>query len=146
MTPDLAIDTLKSQGIKITPQRRVIIEALHQEKSPLTVQELLQKVRQRFPDISHDTVYRTIGLLLQLQVVVPLHLTDGETVKYELQDPRNPHHHLICLGCGDSFCIDDCPLERLPVPEAGEIGFTVKWHTLEFYGYCHKCTTIGGAE
>ena len=136
-----AVEMLKGYGIKITPQRRGIIEVMTRVRKPLTIQEILQRVRKKFPDISHDTVYRTVDLLVRFQVVVPLHLTDGEVNRYELQDPTNPHHHLVCLGCGVSFCLESCPVNHQQIPEAKELDFTIKRHALEFYGYCKKCNT-----
>lgn len=134
---------LRRQEIKITPQRRGIVQALAGAGRPLTVKEIYQQVKNIFPDVSQDTVYRTVDLLVRLQVAVPLHLTDGQASRYELQDPNAPHHHLVCLGCGKSFCLQSCPLTHQEIPEAADLHFKVKQHALEFYGYCAQCQGEG---
>lgn len=140
MKVEEAVMSLKGQGVKVTPQRRGIIQVMARAERPLTVQEVYQQVKEAFPEMSQDTVYRTLDLLIRLQVAVPLHLADGQASKYELQDPESPHHHLVCLGCGESFCLQSCPLTHLAIPEAQDLKFTVKQHALEFYGYCEKCS------
>lgn len=145
MKAEEAVMSLRDQGIKVTPQRRGIIQVMAAAGRPLTVQEIYQQVKESFPEMSQDTVYRTLDLLVRLEIAVPLHLADGQASRYELQNPENPHHHLVCLGCGESFCLRSCPLTHLQLPEAVELNFTVKQHALEFYGYCEKCTRNDGA-
>lgn len=140
MKVEEAVVSLRGQGIKVTPQRRGIIQVMATAARPLTVQEIYQQAKEAFPEMSQDTVYRTLDMLVRLQVAAPLHLADGQASRYELQNPENPHHHLVCLGCGESFCLQSCPLTHSQLSEARELHFTVKQHALEFYGYCEKCT------
>jgi len=130
---------LKKQKIKITPQRRLIIETLAEKNAPMSVPEIFQEVQKFYPEISLDTVYRTLHLLVANQVALPLHLIDGKTNSFELQDPQNPHHHLICLACGKIICLQQCPLKEASLPEAQTLDFLVQKHALEFYGYCQNC-------
>jgi len=142
MHQEKAIAVMKANGVKVTPQRRGIISALQRADQPLSIKEIYKRVKKVFPDISHDTVYRTVDMLVRLQVLAPIHLTGRVTGKYELQDPEKPHHHLICIKCGRSFCLKNCPLDTAAVPEAEQLSFKIKGHALEFYGYCEGCSLL----
>lgn len=139
MDKEKILTSLKAQKIKITPQRRFIIELMANKNAPMSAQEIYQEAHRTFPEISLDTVYRTLNLLVKNQLAVPLHLIDGKVSSFELQDPQNPHHHLICLACGKIVCLDECPLKETLLPQAQKLNFLVKKHVLEFYGYCNKC-------
>lgn len=131
---------LRNKGFKLTPQRRAVIEAL-QACSPFpTAQEIHRHVRQTAPDVSLDTVYRNLALLIRLGIVNQINLPGGSA--FEIVAGHH-HHHLICLDCGRAECIDYCPVIPDNPAQAEERGFTVVSHSLEFYGYCRDCRPAG---
>jgi len=131
------IEQVKEKGYRITPQRRAIIEALSGSGQPQTAREILSRVRTVFPDISFDTVYRNLNLLAKVGILTQINLKSGESSRFEIIDKH--HHHIICLGCGESICLKDCPLNEKDIGAAAEKGYLVTGHIYEIYGYCPVC-------
>jgi len=127
---------LSNSNLRITPQRKVILEELRMADSHLTADDVYKMVRARLPRISLGTVYRNLEILSRLGMIHKLELGgmqkrfDGKT-----QD----HYHLRCLRCGR---IDDVPMEPQTVLEESVEGLTdykVLGHRLEFVGLCLTC-------
>ncbi|MDD4601041.1 Zinc-specific metallo-regulatory protein [bioreactor metagenome] len=133
------IAILRREGYKITPQRRAVIAALNECGKFATAHQVLAYVKDKFPDMSLDTVYRNLGLLVGLGLVHEVQTKgrrDGNL--FEISGDEH-HHHLVCLSCGKAECIDFCPIHAENVIKAEEGGFKIKFHALEFYGYCRDC-------
>lgn len=131
------IDKLRDGGYKITPQRRAVINALQECGSFASARQVLDHVRITFPDMSLDTVYRNLSLLVDLGLVHEIHTKGRDGNVFEVSTGH--HHHLICLGCGKAKCLDFCPIGDKDIEKAQESGFKVTFHSLDFYGYCVEC-------
>lgn len=140
MTKKEIIQRIKEKGFKITPQRRAIVDALLFMGKPQTAKEVLTEVRNSHPEISLDTVYRNLNFLGEIGILARLNLKSSEKSRYEIV--KKHHHHLICLGCGESLCIEHCPLENCPCI-SGENGYEIVGHAFEIYGYCPVCRNAG---
>ncbi|MGB8450691.1 MAG: Fur family transcriptional regulator [Anaerocolumna sp.] len=135
---------LKQNGLKVTTQRIDILEALENRPDKhLTAEEIYECVRVKNPDIGLATVYRTIQLLAELNLIDKLNLGDG-FVRYEIgsqgcKDTAHHHHHLICLNCGNVYTFQGDLLETLEhrIQEAME--FEVVDHEVKMFGYCKNC-------
>lgn len=97
----------QEKGLKVTNQRIGVLEALSGgEDSHLTAEEIYEAVRVEYPEIGLATVYRTIQLLLELQLIDRVNLDDG-CARYGMgakdAKTKHHHHHLICLSCGKIF-------------------------------------------
>lgn len=135
------IQRLRDKGYKITPQRRAIIDTLLAYDTPPSAKEVLDSIRGRFPDISLDTVYRNLNLLADLGVVNLINLRGKETSRFEIGECH--HHHLVCLQCGRSLCVDFCVMDERELAAAREQEFEVVGHAFEIYGYCKNCQKAG---
>ncbi len=131
------IQKFKDKGYKVTPQRRAIIEALLLPGGPPTANEVLESVRVSYPGISVDTVYRNLNLLVEMGCLIQINLRNNERSRYEII--KHHHHHLVCLGCGESVCLEQCPLGKRDLDIAKEKGYEVVGHAFEIYGYCPAC-------
>lgn len=134
--------TLKEKGYKLTPQRRSILdEILKHEGSHLTTEEIYDLVKVNCPEIGLATVYRTVQLLEEMGVLCKLDLDDGCS-RYELcdEEENHQHHHLICQNCGEVIEVQDDLLEELEQVIENQYNFTIKNHSLKFYGLCNKCS------
>jgi Fe2+ or Zn2+ uptake regulation protein len=129
---------LRQRGMRATGQRLAILEALGAAGRALTAREIHQRVRAAYPTISLDTVYRTLAALTAAGLVGQINLQNREAARYELQGEVH-HHHAVCLGCGQSYCLTGCPpgVEGLPGRQLPD--FRVVGHALELYGYCAAC-------
>lgn len=132
------IQILREKGYKITPQRRAIVEAMFRRQPFLTVQQVLIIVKKEYPDVSLDTIYRTLSLLVELGLVYEIHMQNGEGNLYEIAHKAH-HHHLVCVECGKAECIDVCPIQWTDLTEIRKKGFEVTGHIFEIYGCCKAC-------
>ena len=132
---DELCEVLREKGLKVTPQRRLIFEALRDDVNHPTVEDIYRRVQEVMPDISLATVYHTVRDLEEMGEVVELDLGERKS-RY---DPCTvPHNHLVCLGCRRVLDImgDFDGLE----PSPGEAsGYQIVRCDVVFYGYCPEC-------
>lgn len=135
-------ELLKSNGLKVTTQRIVILEVLQDKPGEhLTAEEIYEHVKERLPEIGLATVYRTIQLLSELNLIDKLNLDDGY-VRYEIGKSNNGkhhHHHLICMNCGAVLAFEDDFLEILEEKIEQTMYFRVIDHEVKMFGYCCEC-------
>lgn len=135
---------LKRNGLKVTTQRVAILEVLNcRPGKHMTAEEIYDHVKKKYPEIGLATVYRTIQLLSDLNLIDKLNLDDG-FVRYEIGrkspvEPNHHHHHLICLDCGNIYAFQDDLLETLENRIKETLGFEVVDHEVKLYGHCKKC-------
>ncbi|MDF2588262.1 MAG: hypothetical protein K0S41_2103 [Anaerocolumna sp.] len=138
-------NVLKQNGLKVTTQRISILEALESRPDKhLTAEEIYECVKENSPDIGLATVYRTIQLLAELNLIDKLNLGDGY-VRYEIghsganEDSTHHHHHLICLNCGSVLTFQGDLLEALEERIQNALEFEVVDHEVKLFGYCKEC-------
>jgi Fur family ferric uptake transcriptional regulator len=135
---------LKQNGLKVTTQRIAILEVLNNRPDKhMTAEEIYDYVKKKYPEIGIATVYRTIQVLSELNLIDRLNLDDGY-VRYEIhkkdrEHSCHHHHHLICLECGSIYAFQDDLLEELEKRIEDTMGFEVVDHEVKLYGRCKKC-------
>lgn len=129
---------LRDKGYKITPQRRAVLAALLACGKFCTAQQILEFVRRSSPDISLDTVYRNLALLMELGVVHEVHTKSRDGNAFEIVLSGH-HHHLICTQCGCAECLEICPIDPGIEQAAAAHGFSITGHLFEVYGKCRLC-------
>ncbi|MCT4566460.1 MAG: transcriptional repressor [Maledivibacter sp.] len=132
---------LKSKGYKLTPQRRIILEAILQNQGDhLCTEQVYQYVKKDCPDIGLATVYRTLQLLEGLEIITKVNFDDG-VCRYELNvnTEHHQHHHLICTKCGSIAEVKVDLLEPLEEEIEKNYNFEIKDHKVKFFGICAKC-------
>ena len=137
-------EMLKAKGLKVTNQRLLVLEVLadHRDKH-MTAEDIYELVKEDYPDIGLATIYRTMQLLLEMQLVDRINLDDG-CVRYEIGglfdgEIKHHHHHLICRTCGRVYPFKDDLLDELEEHIEEEMGFHGLDHELKFYGQCSEC-------
>lgn len=134
-------NSLKDKGYKLTPQRRAILDIIIKtEGEHLTAEEIYDDVKKECPEIGLATVYRTVQLLEELEILSKLDFGDGSS-RYELihEQENHQHHHLICTNCGRVTEVQGDLLEVLEHNIEEKYNFKVKNHSLKFYGLCSEC-------
>lgn len=135
------LEQLKESGYRFTGKRKEIVDLFVQYQDKyLTAKEVYEHVKRFYPSISYDTIYRTLALLRQIQVIEEMEYGD-EASRYRLSCGHGHHHHLVCLGCGSIKVIHDCPMQLINI---NQDDFTVVDHRFEISGYCSKCRLSGG--
>lgn len=128
---------LKAEGYKITKQRQAILEILAEGPAHLTAEEVYRRVRAKKPTTSFATVYRTLDLLRELNLVNQLDFGDGHR-RYEVSQKGN-HHHLICTECGAVHEIPAKPFAEIDKEAEENLHFTPVSHRFAIYGVCANC-------
>jgi len=129
---------LRRHGYKLTRQRRAVVEALSTSTCRLTPAELYARVHAMAPDVGLVTVYRTLRLLLDLDLICEISI-DGRQPTYLLRRPTEHHHHIVCTSCGRVVDFTSDAIEMLARQLASETGYLVRSHVLEFSGTCPAC-------
>lgn len=133
-----ALRTLRQGGYKLTPQRRAVVDALSTSASRLTPAQVHACVSRIAPEVGLVTVYRTLRILVDLDVVCEISV-DGRQPTYLLSRPKEHHHHIVCTSCGRVVDFTSDAIEKLGRRLAAETGYSVQGHVLEFSGTCPGC-------
>ena len=126
----------RRSGLRITHQRFHVFQEVARSDQHPDAETIRRRLRRRLPNLSLDTVYRTLRLLEELGVASVV-FTDPERVRYD-GNPE-PHHHLVCTKCRrvDDFYLEDAREFRLP-KELRSWGRVTSSH-LEVRGICSRC-------
>jgi Fur family ferric uptake transcriptional regulator len=134
------LSEVESKGIRLTAQRRALIETIQDATTHLDAASLLDMARKRDPNINRATVYRTIELLKKLGMIDELDLMhlNGEKHYYEVKTEKD-HLHLACFECGEIVEFATPMFERLKEEIATENRFEIQAIRLEAGGLCSVC-------
>ncbi|MEA5030880.1 MAG: transcriptional repressor [Sphaerochaeta sp.] len=124
--------------MKYSRQRELILETLRRSEVHPTAEEVYVAVKKHMPSISLGTVYRNLGLLVELGNVRKLETAGTTRVRY---DGRNDEHcHLICSSCGNITDVDLGMFAAIDTRLHTEMGFTVSEHGIVLKGICAECS------
>ncbi len=129
-------EKLKQAGYKLTRSRMAVLEALEIHPEHLDHAQILTAGRQIYPQLSRATVYRTMELLVELNLFRPLYLSDPTQ---RFVSASGGHHHLVCTRCGVVYEFEDCHADQLTRELSDQYHFLILNHLLEFQGICEKC-------
>ncbi len=134
---------LHSSDYRITPQRQTILKVFIENASKhLSAEEIYYLVKEKHPEVSLATVYRTLDLLAELGILQKMNFNDGRS-RYEFTEQDNQHlhhhHHMICLRCGKVTEFEDILLDSLEDVIAKRTNFKIVDHHVKFFGFCENC-------
>ena len=123
----------REKGLKMTDQRRVIAQVLSESTDHPDVEVVHRRAAEIDSRVSIATVYRTVRLFEQAEILDRLDFGDGRA-RYEPSGERHHHHHLINLETGDVIEFENAQLEALKRKIARELGYELVGERLELYG------------
>ena len=142
LSPEAMLDALVNAGHSNTRARRAVIAALCETGGQTSVASLLATGRVHHPELGIVTVYRTLELLLELELVRKLHSDDG---CHSYAPSTHQHgHHVICQQCQRAMEFEGCDLEAVVGAVEAATGFQVRSHFLELFGVCPECQAKSG--
>ncbi len=131
------VGQLREKGHRLTPQREMILSVICESEAHLSADEILKRVRKRYPYINKSAVYRTLDLLARLNFVNPTDFGQGR-VEYEVhQHPH--HHHLLCRNCHQMVEVDERLFIPLEKALRRDYGFYADLDHFAIFGLCRKC-------
>lgn len=129
-------EILKAKGIKITNGRIEILNILKNSENSLSAEKVYQIFRDNKIDINLSTIYRTLELFEEKNIIERLTLGDG-VFSYKLKK-KTHRHYLECDVCHKEVEIP-CPMSQIEEIVQNETGFTLTEHDLVMRGICKDC-------
>ncbi len=140
--PDALDGVLRARGLRSTPQRRLVLDAVT-GLGHATPEQVCDRVQERAPALSLSTVYRTLELLEELGLVSHTHLGHGAP-SYHLSSHAD-HIHLVCRRCGGIQEADVQQAQALVTEVLRRYGFRSDVAHLSLDGLCAGCQEHGSA-
>lgn len=131
---------LKERGLKLTAQRGIIAKKVFSTRRHFSAEELLQELRAERRAVSKATVYRTLALLQESDLLSSIDFERG----YSFYEPtRLEGHerleHIVCVECHKMIEFRDPELETFPARIAARLGFEALSHSYKIFGRCSEC-------
>jgi len=130
-------EILQEKGHRLTPQRMLVIETLHNADGHISAEEIYEQLHSRYPYANISTVYRNLELLKKLNLVTETNFGEGR-VRYHITD-KGHHHHLVCHSCGKIIDLEEFVLHPLEDTLLQEYGFNADLRHLAIAGECSGC-------
>ncbi|MES1256631.1 MAG: Fur family transcriptional regulator [Acidobacteriota bacterium] len=131
-----------ASGLRMTPQRLVLLRALSQTRTHPTADELFRQVQRQLPNVSQATVYRNLQELVRAHLIATLERA-GSAVRYD----ANPddHHHFVCRSCGG---VSDIYLKdvayAVDASRSAAAPSSIERAELQLHGVCSTCAVRRG--
>src|SRR5215475_5644334 len=140
------VKTLSERGIRLTRQRRVILQVMDSAEQHLDVDQIFDRARRIDSGVHLVTVYRTIELLKKERLIDELDLLHlrGDRHYYETHGPRD-HIHVACLKCGKVREFESRLYEQLKAQIEKDFQMKVTISSTEVGGYCAECLGKGAS-
>jgi len=126
------LDKCSKLGLKMTEQRRIIVQVLSESKDHPDVELVYQRASSIDKNIGIATVYRTIKLFEENHIIEKHEFKDGR-FRYE-EVPEEHHDHLIDIKSGKVIEFQNDEIEELQNKVAEKLGYKLVDHRLELYG------------
>lgn len=128
---------LRAKGYRLTPQRQLVLAAVA-DLGHATPEEIAATVRRTASGVNISTVYRTLELLEELNLVTHTHLGHGAPTYHAVDDDE--HVHLVCRDCGAVAEASPKIVEGVVEALARDRGFAVDIGHVALFGRCARCT------
>jgi len=129
-------EILRDHGMKVTPQRVAILQAVGNARTHPDVDAVYRVVSQGYPSISRDTVYRTLSMMEEKKIIGSI-LFVGNAKRYDPVTSR--HHHLVCIRCRSISDFEEKKFDHLAPPSSTVERFKVVQTTVHVEGICEAC-------
>ena len=133
-------EALEGRGVRLTRQRRVLLEVMDQAERHLSADAILERAQKIDPNVHRVTVYRTLEMLKRLGLLDELDLLhiNGHRHYYESHGPRD-HIHVACLRCGKVREVESDLYEQMKRQIERDTGVKITVTRTEIGGYCESC-------
>ena len=144
LTQPEIVERLRRWGVRVTPQRLAIAEAVLNSTDHPTVQQISERVRDHFPSMTLATIYSTLGVLERSGLLQELPFE--KMSRYEAN--MEPHVNLVCIQCENVMDADvgQDVVVRLKNRISSQADFEVAWQRVDFYGWCPRCASAKRQE
>ena len=135
------LSQLRSRGVRLTPQRLLILNAVSDGGGHMGVDEVFRKAKESYPYMDIATVYRTLHLFRRMGVVTEVAI--GDRLHFEITDQEAPHHHMVCRPCGGAYDLAPDYLDEFRNTLSVEFDFEPDLDNFTVTGVCSNCKKSG---
>lgn len=136
-------DFIRRKGLRRTNQRDAIVRAVFSKDEHFTAEELFERVRKADSDTSRATVYRTLGLLVEANLLQQIDLGDNQTTYDPNFLDKPSHNHLVCIDCGRVVEFEDMNLDLLNDCVTRRLGFKPLRQSIKIEANCEQLRLNG---
>jgi Fur family ferric uptake transcriptional regulator len=136
------LERLRHSGLRLTPQREMVLSVMHQIEGAATAEEIYAKVQALSSAVDISTVYRTLDMLKDLNLVACIDPSDQHH-RYELVGVHGPHLHLVCRSCDKIIGVEMAEGEPFAAHLRAAYGFVADLSELTVSGQCRECQGQG---
>lgn len=132
-------EILREHGLKVTPQRLAIYNALRRTDIHPNAETIFKAIEEENPTMSLATVYKTLDSLKNSKLLVEINAGDGSS---HYDACVEPHNHFVCRKCNsiiDIFC-DNIPALEKSVK--ADFDCEIDYTQVLFFGTCPKCKAL----
>jgi Fur family ferric uptake transcriptional regulator len=135
---------LASRGLRLTRQRRAVLEAVLEAPSTMSPVQVFDAARERCPELGLTTVYRTLELLSEIGALRRVHGPDH----CEAFVPAGAAHGhtVVCGECGRVMEFTECDMNAVVDAAARQTGYRITAHFLQLSGLCATCSAGAGTR
>lgn len=131
------------KGLRRTTQRGVIADEVFSNDEHFTAEDLYERIRRKDPGISRATVYRTLSLLVEADLLREIDLGENQTTYDPNFHDKPSHNHLVCVDCGHVVEFEDAHIDTLNDCVTRRLGFRAVLQTLKIEATCERLRTSG---
>lgn len=124
-------------GVKKTRQRKSVLSILEKSDKPLSAAEICSQMEKDGEAAWMSTVYRTLELFVNKDVVVKTNVMNTDMAVYELNHFTHKHY-AVCTNCHTIIPMNNCPMDTF-TPKLEDEDFKIMGHNLEVFGFCKNC-------
>ncbi len=136
MGADTLAQVLRERGLRLTAQRQLVLEAVH-DLGHATPDQVHARVAATAAGVNISTVYRTLELLEEVGLVTHTHLSHGAPTYHAATEQQ--HVHLVCRDCGRIDEVEPALLDDVSAGLRESHGFQVDVGHVSFFGQCQEC-------
>jgi Fur family transcriptional regulator, ferric uptake regulator len=134
---DQIAGTLAARGLRLTRQRRAVLDAVAEASSSVSPVQVFDAARERCPELGLTTVYRTLELLSEIGALRRVHGPDH--CEAFVPTGAAHGHTVVCSRCGQVMEFTECDIQAVVDAAARQTGFRITEHFLQLSGECPAC-------
>jgi len=134
---------IRRKRLRRTSQRETIVKAAFSKDDHFTAEELFDRVRKTDADTSRATVYRTLSLLVEADLLREIDLGDNQTTYDPNFLDKPSHNHLVCIDCGRVVEFEDAHIDLMNDCITRRLGFKPVRQSIKIEANCEQLRLNG---